>query len=90
MSFARWGGGAIVLAVASLHFAAPAAAASETTAEAKKRADGSKVVCRKQAETGSFAKRTKVCRTRAQWEAISRAARNSIDETRNSGSQSGN
>lgn len=50
--------------------AAPAVtptAASDTSAEKK--------ICRRYAETGSFVRRTKVCRTQAEWRRIEEDAR---------------
>ena len=47
---------------------APTGASAATTAD-------SKLVCRRFAETGSFVRKTKVCRTRADWRRIEEQAR---------------
>jgi hypothetical protein len=39
------------------------------------------VICRNQRETGSMLSRTRVCKTRAQWEADRRDTRQTIDRT---------
>jgi hypothetical protein len=44
-------------------------------------ADPNAVICRNQRETGSMLSRTRVCKTRAQWEADRRDTRQTIDRT---------
>ena len=41
----------------------------------------SQVICRNQRETGSMLNRTRVCKTRAEWEAERRDNRQAIDRT---------
>ena len=42
------------------------------------------IICRNQRETGSMLNRTRVCKTRAQWEADRRDTRQTIDRTQTS------
>ena len=44
-------------------------------------ADPNAMICRNQRETGSMLNRTRVCKTRAQWEADRRDTRQTIDRT---------
>ena len=66
----------IKFVVAAALLSAPALA----SAEAGKPSDpAEKVRCKRQAETGSFAKVTKICRTEKQWRALRDASK---EETR--------
>jgi hypothetical protein len=44
-------------------------------------ANANQMICRNQRETGSMLARTRVCKTRAQWEADRRDTRQTIDRT---------
>jgi hypothetical protein len=48
------------------------------------------MICRTQGETGSRLQRTRVCRTRAQWEEQRRENRQAIDRAQNTRTTSGN
>lgn len=54
----------LTLIALALSSAPPSAAAQQASA------DGDKKVCRRYAETGSFVRHTKVCRTKAEWRRI--------------------
>jgi hypothetical protein len=43
--------------------------------------DPNQMICRNQRETGSMLARTRVCKTRSQWEADRRDTRQTIDRT---------
>lgn len=43
--------------------------------------DPNAIICRNQRETGSMLNRTRVCKTRAQWEADRRDTRQTVDHT---------
>lgn len=47
-------------------------------------ADPDAMICRNQRETGSMLNRTRVCKTRAQWEAERRQTRQDIDRSQTS------
>jgi hypothetical protein len=53
-------------------------------------ADPNAVVCRNQRETGSMLNRTRVCKTRAEWDAERRDNRQAIDRTQANRTTSGN
>jgi len=44
-------------------------------------ADPNAMICRNQRETGSMLNRTRVCKTRAQWEADRRETRQNVDRS---------
>ena len=44
-------------------------------------ADPNAIICRNQRETGSMLNRTRVCKTRAQWDADRRDTRQNIDRS---------
>jgi hypothetical protein len=46
--------------------------------------DPNAMICRNQRETGSMLNRTRVCKTRAQWEADRRDTRQTVDRTQTS------
>jgi len=48
------------------------------------------MVCRNQRETGSMLNRTRVCKTRAEWEAERRDNRQAIDRTQTNRAMNGN
>lgn len=48
-----------------------------------------KVVCRREVETGSIAKRKKICHTKREWEALAQRTRDAMDQGQMSGSSSG-
>ena len=50
----------------------------------------SDMICRTQGETGSRLQRTRVCRTRAQWEEQRRENRQALERTQNTRTTSGN
>ncbi len=51
------------------------AGSPDAPARADKVASDERKVCRRHAETGSFVRHTKICRTRAEWKQIEQAAR---------------
>jgi len=81
--------------VAALIACAPTLAAAQTPAPAATPAAAAKDaqserVCRKESETGSLVRKRKVCRTRAEWDALAQASRDRMSEGQMSGSSSGN
>lgn len=52
--------------------------------------DPNAMICRNQRETGSMLNRTRVCKTRAQWEAERRDNRQTIDRAQTNRSMNGN
>lgn len=84
-----------IILVAGLLMAAPATAAepaqpqpqAQAQAEA---AEQSKVVCRKEAETGSLLKKRRVCRSKRDWEGAAQASRDAMSQGQMSGGSSGN
>ncbi|WP_395613718.1 hypothetical protein [Allosphingosinicella sp.] len=67
--------------------AEPASNASPNAANAP---DPNAMICRNQRETGSMLNRTRVCKTRAQWEAERRDNRQSIDRAQTNRQLNGN
>ncbi len=65
-----------VIAVSVAAIAAPAAAAEKSS-----QLDRNKVVCKSQGELGTRLSRTKVCKTRAQWEQDAREDRRKLSES---------
>ena len=61
--------------------AAVAEPSSSSPANGAGTADPNQMICRNQRETGSMLNRTRVCKTRAQWEADRRDTRQTIDRT---------
>ena len=55
-------------------FIAALAGAAPVASPPAKSADLNKMVCKRQAETGSFVKARKVCRTRAEWTRVRETA----------------
>jgi hypothetical protein len=78
----------IILAVGGMLMAAPAVAA-EPTPPAAQQAEQSKVICRKETETGSILKKRRVCYTKRQWEQAGQASRDAMTQGQMSGSSSG-
>lgn len=79
-----------MILVAGLLIAAPATAAEPAPAQSQaQQADQSKVVCRKEAETGSLLKKRRVCRTKRDWEIAAQAARDAMSQGQMSGGASG-
>jgi hypothetical protein len=68
---------------------APDAAATPTTPSAAPQQPEEKKICRREVETGSLIKGTKICMTAKQWQRISDANRDEIERTSSMGSQSG-
>jgi hypothetical protein len=66
-----------VLLLSATASAEPSSNASANGAGAG--ADPNQMICRNQRETGSMLARTRVCKTRAQWEADRRDTRQTID-----------
>lgn len=64
-----------------LSTAASAEPASNASPNGAGAADPNAMICRNQRETGSMLNRTRVCKTRAQWEAERRDNRQTIDRT---------
>jgi hypothetical protein len=52
--------------------------------------DATQMICRNQRETGSMLNRTRVCKTRAEWEADRRDTRQTIDRTQTNRALNGN
>lgn len=52
--------------------------------------DPNEMICRNQRETGSMLNRTRICKTRAQWEAERRENRQAIDRTQTNRQMNGN
>jgi len=61
--------------------AASAQPSSNASSSGAAAADPNAVVCRNQRETGSMLNRTRVCKTRAEWDAERRENRQAIDRT---------
>ena len=59
--------------------AASAEPSSSSPANGAGTADPNQMICRNQRETGSMLARTRVCKTRAEWDADRRDNRQSID-----------
>jgi hypothetical protein len=78
----------ILLAVGGMLMTAPAFAA-ETAQPQAQPAEQSKVICRKETETGSILKKRRVCYTKRQWEQAGQASRDSMTQGQMSGSSSG-
>ncbi len=78
----------ILLSAASLTLAAPTLAA-ETTQPQVQKAEQSKVVCRKETETGSILKKRRVCHTKREWEKAAQQSRDAMGQGQMSGSSSG-
>ena len=81
----------IVLAVGGMLMTAPVVAAQPTAPQAPQaeQAEQSKVICRKEAETGSILKKRRVCYTKRQWEQAGQASRDAMTQGQMSGSSSG-
>jgi hypothetical protein len=78
------------LAVGGFLMAVPAAATEVAKPQAEARSDApSKVICRKEAETGSILKKRRVCYTKRQWDQASQASRDAMTQGQMSGSASG-
>lgn len=81
-----------MILVAGVLIAAPATAAEPAQPQSQpqaQQADQSKVVCRKEAETGSLLKKRRVCRTKRDWEIAAQAARDAMSQGAMSGGSSG-
>ena len=82
-----------IILIAGLLMAAPVTAAEPAQPQPQpqaQQAEQSKVVCRKEAETGSLLKKRRVCRTKREWEAAAQASRDSMSQGQMSGGSSGN
>lgn len=81
----------MILAVGGMLMTAPAVAAEPNKPEAQKaqQAEQSKVICRKEAETGSILKKRRVCYTKRQWDQAGQASRDAMTQGQMSGSSSG-
>ena len=79
----------IILAVGGMLATAPAVAAESTSTPQAQQAEQSKVICRKEAETGSILKKRRVCYTKRQWEQVGQASRDAMTQGQMSGSSSG-
>jgi len=79
-----------VILVASVLMAAPVTAAEPAQSQPQaEQVEQSKVVCRKEAETGSLLKKRRVCRTKRDWEIAAQAARDAMSQGQMSGGASG-
>jgi len=67
-------------ATASPAPAAPATTAPKSTATASNQFDSNQRVCRTYQVTGSRARETRICKTRGEWEAEARDARDALGE----------
>lgn len=81
----------MIFSVAAALLAAPGVAQTSTPAlpEAASVDDKDKIVCRREVETGSIAKRKKVCHSKREWEALAARSREAMDQGQMSGSTSG-
>lgn len=79
----------IVLGVGGMLMTAPAVATEPTPPQSAQQAEQSKVICRKEAETGSILKKRRVCYTKRQWEQAGQASRDAMTQGQMSGSSSG-
>ena len=73
----------VALFLSSAASAQPASNASANGAGAGA-ANPNQMICRNQRETGSMLARTRVCKTRAQWEADRRDTRQTVDRAQTS------
>lgn len=73
-----------------LSTAASAEPASNGSSGGANAPDPNAMICRNQRETGSMLNRTRVCKTRAQWEAERRDNRQAIDRTQTNRQLNGN
>jgi hypothetical protein len=78
----------ILLAAGGMLMAAPAVATEPTQPQAQQ-AEQSKVICRKETETGSILKKRRVCYTKRQWEQAGQTSRDAMTQGQMSGSSSG-
>ncbi len=69
----------VLLTGALLASTAAAAQAPSGTQSESADADDNRVICRNVADLGTRLARSRVCRTRAEWEALRRDSRNQID-----------
>jgi hypothetical protein len=81
----------MIVSVAASLLAVPAVAQTSAPAQPQTAAvdDKDKVVCRREVETGSIAKRKKICHTKREWEALAQRSREAFDQGQMSGSTSG-
>ena len=84
-----------IILIAGLLMAAPVTAAEPAQPQQQAQpqpqsAEQSKVVCRKEAETGSLLKKRRVCRSKRDWEVAAQASRDAISQGQMSGGSSGN
>ncbi|MDO9487813.1 MAG: hypothetical protein Q7J32_05520 [Sphingomonadaceae bacterium] len=81
----------MIFSVAASLLAVPAVAQTAAPAQPQTAAvdDKDKVVCRREVETGSIAKRKKICHTKREWEALAQRTRDAMDQGQMSGSASG-
>ena len=77
------------LLVSTAASAQPSSSSSATAAGAAA-PDPNAMICRNQRETGSMLARTRVCKTRAEWEAERRDNRQTIDRTQTNRAINGN
>jgi hypothetical protein len=70
-----WTASICVLLASGMVLTPAAARAKEPDLEGKVMPDGSKVICKRVAETGSLVRKSKKCYTRAQWDRIAEAAK---------------
>ena len=78
----------MILSVGGMLMTAPAVAAEPKQPQAQQ-AEQSKVICRKEAETGSILKKRRVCYTKRQWDQAGQASRDAMTQGQMSGSSSG-
>lgn len=78
----------ILLAAGGMLVPSPALATEPTPPQAQQ-AEQSKVICRKEAETGSILKKRRVCYTKRQWEQAGQASRDAMTQGQMSGGASG-
>jgi hypothetical protein len=78
---------AFTIVALGLPFAALPAFATETGADqASVQTDPNELVCKRIAETGSRVKKVKVCKTRAEWDAIAEDAKSTAKDINRKGS----
>jgi hypothetical protein len=67
----------------------PAPAFAEEKAKAPETAAAPKLICKKESEVGSLVRKKRVCKTAEEWERLSQASRDAMNQGQMSGSSSG-
>jgi len=69
-----------MIALVVLSAATAVSAADEKSKDGTEVAEKDKVICKTDRSTGSLTRKKRICRTRAQWDEISAAARKGVDD----------